>query len=88
MNFHGVALWNHYSVSVIQKFQAAYNKCVKMFFGYERRDSMTGVFFELNLPTSTTVLHNAKHNFTQSVARHVNALVRYVYTVCNTVLVC
>ena len=88
MNFHGVALWNHYSGYVIQKFQAAYNKCIKLFFGYERRDSMTGVFFDLNLQTSTTILHNAKHNFTQSVARHVNALVRHVYTVCNTVLVC
>jgi hypothetical protein len=83
INFYGVALWNHYNVSVLQKFQAAYNKCVKLFFGYERRYSMTGVFFELNLKTSNTMLHNTKHNFAQSVACHDNALVRYVNSVCN-----
>jgi Reverse transcriptase (RNA-dependent DNA polymerase) len=32
INFYGVALWKRYGVSVMQKFQAAYNKCIKLFF--------------------------------------------------------
>jgi hypothetical protein len=49
---------------------------------------MTAIFFELNLPTLTTILHNTKHKFRQSVIRHDNALVRYISNVCNAELVC
>jgi len=31
---------------------------IKKMFGYTRRDSMTGVFLELSLPTLDTIVHN------------------------------
>ena len=71
----------------MQKFQAAYNKCVKLFFGYERWYSMSAVFLELSLPTLATILHNAQYKFKQSVKFHVNSLVRYIAKVCNAELV-
>ena len=32
INFFGGAIWKRYSVSVMRKFQAAYNKCIQLFF--------------------------------------------------------
>lgn len=87
INFYGVAVWMHYSETVMKKLQAAYNKCVKMFFGYERRHSLSAVFFDLKLPTLATVLHNARHNFAKTISCHTNAVVRCVYQVCNMDLV-
>ena len=34
VHFYGIAVWKHYSVTVMHKLQAAYNKCIKLFFGY------------------------------------------------------
>jgi len=45
MSFHGMATWHLYNVTVMQRFEAAYVKCVKMYFGYARLDSVTSVFF-------------------------------------------
>jgi len=52
-----VALWKYYSV--IRKFKAACNKCIKKLFGYARCDSMSGILIELGLPTADTVVHNS-----------------------------
>jgi hypothetical protein len=71
----------------MRKFQAAYNKCVKLIFGYERRYSLTAVFMELKLSTVAAVLYNAQHKFVRSITGHDNALVNYVQRVCNSDLV-
>ena len=88
INFYAIALWKLYTVSVFKKLQAAYNKCIKIFFGFERWCSMTVVFAELRLPTLNTVLHNAQHKSRKSAGSHDNALVKYVHIVCNNCLVC
>ena len=49
--FYGAALWDNFHVTVINRLEAAYVKCVKMFFGFARRDSVTAMFVELGLPT-------------------------------------
>ena len=36
---------------------------LKCFFGYGRRDSATGMFFILRLPTFNTIMNNAKLKF-------------------------
>ena len=33
INFYGIVLWDNYHVTVINKFEAAYVKCIKMFLG-------------------------------------------------------
>jgi len=35
-----------------------YNKCVKLFFGYRKYDSVTGMLQETGLPSFRTVIHN------------------------------
>ena len=47
-------------LSAYSKYKSAYNKCIKKMFGYTRRDSMTGVFLELSLPTLDTIVHNSR----------------------------
>jgi len=41
INFYEIFLWRRYNSAVLKKFEAAYIKCIKMFFGYDRRHSVT-----------------------------------------------
>ena len=34
--------------------------CLKMFFGFKRRDSVTQILFDLGLPSFNTIMHNSK----------------------------
>jgi len=45
MSFYGMATCHLYYVTVMQRFDTAYVKCVKMFFGYARLDNVTSMFF-------------------------------------------
>jgi len=36
-----------YNITVFKKFKAAYIKCIKMFFGYDRRHSVTMMLMDL-----------------------------------------
>jgi len=36
-----------------------YNKCVKLFFGFKRFDSVTKVLMETGMPSFNTLLHNS-----------------------------
>ena len=81
-NFYGAALWKKYNATTMKRLEAAYVKCVKMFFGYDRLYSVTNMFCELGLPVFGTILHNAKCNFSSCLSAHVNAVVRIVHTGC------
>ena len=59
-------------------FEAAYVKCVKSFFGFERRYSVTEMFCDLGLPTFNTVIHNAQVRVDSSVDTHNNKLVFHI----------
>jgi len=37
-----------------------YHSCVKKFFGFQRRDSMSQVLIELSLPSADTVIYNSR----------------------------
>ena len=75
INFFGIALWNDFHLTVLHKIQAAYVKCVKMFFGFERRDSASNMFLELELPTFETIILNAKTKFMRNLHQHTNSRV-------------
>jgi len=51
ISFYGMALWKNYHKSSFLKVEAAYVKCIKMFFGYERMFSVWQMFQDLGLPT-------------------------------------
>jgi len=81
-NFYGAALWKQYNATTIKRLEAAYIKCIKMFFGYDSMYSVTNMFCELGLPVFGTILHNAKCNFSSSITFHVNTPVSMVHTMC------
>ena len=68
-----------YGCSTWKRFKAAYVKCVKSFFGFERRYSVTQMFYDLGLPTFNTVIHNAQVRFDSSVDTHNKKLVMHVF---------
>ena len=56
---YNLALWKYYTGTVFNKFKSCYNRCVKKFFGFQRRDSMSQVLIELSLPSADTVIYNS-----------------------------
>jgi len=66
---YDTALWTYLPATAYSKFKSAYNKCIKKMFGYTRRDSMTGVFLELSLPTLDTIVHNSRVLFANQCRR-------------------
>jgi hypothetical protein len=67
----------------MKRFEAAYVKCVKMFFGFARLDSVTAMFCELGLPIFKTIIHNARFSIGNCSKMHANALVKQVIDICN-----
>ena len=43
LNMYDVALWKYYSVTTFNKFKSAYNKFIKLMFGFKKYDSTNGV---------------------------------------------
>jgi len=48
---YDAALWNVYHASTLDKLNSANNKCIKLFFLYNRRYSVTSMLQEIGLPT-------------------------------------
>jgi hypothetical protein len=83
MNFYGDCLWNRYNVTVIKRFEAAYIKCVRMFFGYHKYHSATSMLLDLGLPTVSTILHNTRMRLGLCVESHKNELVKVMRDICK-----
>jgi len=58
MCVYDVALWSKYSVSCLNKFRSCYIKCMKLFLGYNRYDSVTQMLLNIGLPSFNTVMHS------------------------------
>jgi len=56
---YDAGLWLRYKSGSLSKLTSCYNKCLKFFFGYKRRDSVTQILLDLGLPSFKTVLHNS-----------------------------
>ena len=64
----------------ISKLAACYNRCIKTFFGFTRRHSVTQILFNLGLPSFNTVLHNCKAIFMRTWSNSANSIISYVRT--------
>jgi len=53
---YDVALWKHYNFGSLNKLRASYNRCIKMFFGFRRWDSLTNILMTLGLYRVSTLL--------------------------------
>ena len=49
MGFYDIALWKHYNAGTINRLKSAYIKCIKTFFGFSRRHSVTQMLQELHI---------------------------------------
>lgn len=58
--FYGIALWSSYSVKMMARMRSAYNRCIKIFLGFRRHESVTGILLNLGLPSFSTILHNSQ----------------------------
>ena len=64
-----------FNTGTFLKLQSCYNKCVKLFSVFRRRDSFTQLFLATGLPSFSTVLHNCNHVFNKSVSACTNTIV-------------
>jgi len=58
---YDVALWSHFKAGSLLKLQSCYHKCIKLFFGYKRSDSLTGLLLETDLASFNTIVYNSRH---------------------------
>ena len=72
----------------MRRMKSAYVKCVKMFFGFARMDSVKNMFSELRLVTFKTLLSNAKLKFNDSCVDHQNKLLSLVHLICSALNQC
>jgi len=72
---YDVALWAQYFSKSLDKFRSCYNRCLKLFFGYKRYDSVTSMLSVISLPSFETVLHNSKISFLNRWHSSANSLV-------------
>ena len=70
-------MWHFGNTTAINKFRAAYNKCIKKFFGYARCDSMSGIFLEPSLPTADTIVHNFRALFARYCSLSCNQIIQW-----------
>ena len=57
--FYDASLWARYSKGKINKLRSCYNRCIKLFFSYQRCDSMTQILLDLGLYSFDTILSNS-----------------------------
>ena len=68
-----------YKSGSFNKLSSCYNKCMKPFFGYKHRDSVTQILFHLGLPSFDTIVHNSKAVlYSLSWSNSCNAIVNHV----------
>jgi len=83
MCVYDVALWSKYSVSCLNKFRSCCIKCMKLFFGYNRYDSVTQMLLNIGLPSFNTVMHNCQCIFTKLWLACPNTIVGVVRSLCH-----
>jgi len=71
----GTAQWHRYKVGTVNKFKSAYNKCLKIFFGYNRSYSVTHLLLEIELPSWNTLFINSQTVLAKSWQKCQNGLV-------------
>jgi len=72
---YAIVLWKVFNNGTLAKLQFCYNNCLKLFFGFQRRDSLTQLFLATGLPSFSTVLHNCNHVFDKSRSTCTNSIV-------------
>jgi len=75
---YDAALWNVYRASTFDKLNSAYNKCIKLFFLYNRRYSVTIMLQEIGLPTFNALIDKFRISFKMQLSSSSNSIVNLV----------
>ena len=75
MCLYDIGIWKYYSNSRFNKLKSCYNKCIKMFFKFDRCYSVTVMLSELNLPSFDNLYAKSVHSFYNSCLTSHNALI-------------
>lgn len=73
---YDVALWCYHSVASLRKLASSYNKCMKVFFGFDKFSSVTNMLLVLGLPSFDTLMHNFRFSFDCTLAKSGSLLVK------------
>jgi len=46
---YDASLWKHLNLGTLDKLRSCYNRCIKLFFGFKRRDSLTNILRNVGL---------------------------------------
>ena len=58
--FFDIGLWKQYSATKYRSFNSCYHRCLRLFFNFRRRVSVTGMLLTLGFPSFTTVVWQAR----------------------------
>ena len=75
MCLYDAGIWLHYTITVFNKLKSCYNKCIKMFFGFKRRDSITQMLVELKLPSFDQLIADCRRSSNNSRVTCCNKLI-------------
>ena len=77
MCLYDIGIWKYYSNSVFNKLKSCYNKCIKVFFKFDRRYSIrvTLMLSQLNLPSFDNLYANSVRSFYNSCSTSRDALI-------------
>jgi len=75
---YDAAFWNVYRASTLDKLNSAYNKCIKLFFQYKRRYSVTRMLQEIGLPTLSALINKFRISFEMQLSSSSNSIVHLV----------
>jgi hypothetical protein len=76
--FYDIALWKLYSVTAFNKLMYGYHKCIKIFFGFKRRDSVTNILCHLRLPSFSTLMANGITAFQKRYTSSANCIASHL----------
>ena len=65
--FYDAGLWYNLTNGAYSKLTSAYNRCMKICFGFDKYASVTSMFVQLGLPSFNTLMHNYRFRFAQRI---------------------
>jgi hypothetical protein len=78
LNMYCAQLWCNYTKYTMNKLRVAYNNCLRMFLGYSRYCSASGMCVENDLMSFDELIRKSVYGFWNRVNSNQNILVKYV----------
>lgn len=79
---YGSALWRRFKTTTMNRLRSAYHKCIKVFFGFRKCDSVTDILMLLGLPSFSTLLHNNMAALHRATNNSSNLIVKTLNLLC------